>query len=426
MKFFLTLLVVFYIAPGRVEALPKFSLKEKVRCYECHYNRNGGGPLNLKGKYFSQQGSLEGYEAGAKTMVAVAKPKAPVAVSKASKKVSEKEVPPSIRKGLPPEEEVSTVLSKARTEENLLSRTSLGAEIVLSYLSSERGGDPQNFYLMRAEPLVTTRVTDHFLTVFGYNFAVPVLTAYGLVNANDYYLQLGSFHIPFGIDYLDYNNVAATLIKENFDLALDTRDVGLEFGYKKDFYARFAFMNGARDPRERPTLRPSFDRDIGFVADVGYEGLFVEVPFMLGSSLLTERRIPPGLPKRGIVSNPTTGEKAMTLVWESYGQFTYKRFGMLGEFAFTRNTPIKNDQAFGFYLKPYLDIKDHWDLAFRAELFGRDRKFLGDSHLRLVLSSQYRFSKYLSIEPMYRFNLELGNVQRVRNNDAILLLSMKF
>jgi hypothetical protein len=43
---------------------------------------------------------------------------------------------------------------------------------------------------MKAEPLVTTQVTENFLTVFGYNLATPVLTAYGQYNKDPFYIQL--------------------------------------------------------------------------------------------------------------------------------------------------------------------------------------------------------------------------------------------
>src|SRR3989338_6998122 len=408
-------------------ALPKFSLQEKKRCYECHYNRNGGGPLNQKGKYFSRNGSLKNYAedvqkyAQAKPVIRVAEKK-PVLLHKP--KVKKEKVK------APPEEEKPVVVSTVEQtfpEETLLSQTSVSGDLVLSYLYSEKRNDPQNFYLVRAEPLITTQVTENFLTVFGYNFAVPVLTAYGQVSRDALYAQLGSFHLPFGIDFLDYNNTAATLIKEHYDLALDTRDVGVEVGYKKDFYARMSLTNGARQPRKRPDPEPEFARDIAVILDAGYQGLFFEVPFLLGMSFLTERRMPPGLPQRGVISDPTTAKRSRTSILEWYGQLNYKKFGMLGEFAFGWNTPVRGDESFGFYVKPYYAFRPNWDFAFRAELFGQERLLLGESRFRMVLSSKYQFSKYVSLEPMYRFNLEFGNhIVDERNNDAMLLLSMKF
>ena len=215
---------------------------------------------------------------------------------------------------------------------------------------------------MKAEPSVTTQVTENFLTVFGYNFSAPLLTAYGQYSWDKFYVQLGSFHIPVGLDLLDYNNTVSTLIKENYDLALDTRDVGFEVGIRQDFYLRGAVVNGARQPRQRPTLRPTFDRDLGYVLDGGYNGLFFALPFQLGTSLLVERRIPPGLPVRGIPSDPVTGARTLTWILDMYGQFTYHNFNMMGEFTFGHDTPVAGDRSYGFYLRHSYSISDRWSV----------------------------------------------------------------
>ncbi|HBQ21210.1 MAG: hypothetical protein A2Z91_00325 [Deltaproteobacteria bacterium GWA2_38_16] len=400
-------------------ALPKYSLQEKKRCYSCHFNKNGGGPLNKEGKYYSEHRSFEPLSEKVVKKVIVAKKEQPQK-EKTKKEAVEKVIP-----------EVEIIEEKpsvvAVREVTLLDKTNLSADISMAFMVSESKTDPQNFYLMKAEPLVTTQVAKNFLTVFGYNFAAPILTAYGQYSFGKSYVQLGSFHIPFGLDVLDYNNVISTYIKENYDLALDTRDVGVEIGSREDFYGRVVIANGARDPRDRSALiRPSFDRDLGYLIDGGYQGIFYTVPFLLGASYLVEKRIPPGLPVRGIPSNPTSGLRAVTQLFGLYGQLNYKKFGMLGEFAFGRHTPVRGDRSYGFYLKPFYNIQNNWNAALRAELFARDRQFLGDSLMRYVLSTEYQFSKYVSIEPMYRINLELGNLAHVKNNDAIVLLAMKF
>lgn len=412
MKYFILLLwfsVIFWnINAG---ALPKFSLREKKRCYHCHFNQNGGGPLNSLGKYYSQNRSFEGYREGIVKFAAKEK----VAV------VTKKEIKPEKTKIVETSREI---ISKEET--TLFERTTLGADIVLSFLINEERVAPQNFFLMKAEPLVTTQVTDHFLTVFGYNLAAPFLTAYGQYTWDPHYIQIGSFRIPFGLDFLDYNNVAATLIKEQYDLGLDTRDVGIEIGARRDFYGRVAIVNGAREPRERPTLRPTFDRDLGYVFDLGYQGIFYEIPFLLGASFLSERRIPPGEPIKGIPSNPPLGKRSVTHIIDLYGQLGYKDFSLLGEFTFGRNTPHRTDRSYGFYVKSSYNIYPYWIVSIRGELFALDRRFLEDNRMRFVVATEYYFSKYIFLEPMYRMNVELGNVPQTRNNEFIALLNMKF
>src|SRR3989338_4769088 len=82
MKLLPPLLVLFFLfITSSVFALPKYSLKEKKRCYVCHFNKNGGGPLNKEGKYYSQHRSFEGYKA---TLAKVIQPKP---VEKASPKI---------------------------------------------------------------------------------------------------------------------------------------------------------------------------------------------------------------------------------------------------------------------------------------------------------------------------------------------------
>ncbi|MBI3017783.1 MAG: hypothetical protein HYY62_07330 [Deltaproteobacteria bacterium] len=421
------LLFLFLFSSFSAQALPKFSLKEKKRCYVCHFNKNGGGPLNKEGKYYSQHRSFEGYKATlAKAAqpkpVEKALPKIIIAKKEESKKTeAPKKVPEVI------EEKVSTRPEpEIKKEESLLDWTSLSADLLSAFLWSEKGSDPQSFYLMKAEPSVTVQVAKDFLTVFGYNFATPLLTAYGQYSWDKFYAQLGSFHVPMGLDLLDYNNVVATLIKENYDLALDTRDVGIEAGIRQDFYGRVAIMNGARAPRQRPTLRPTFDRDLGYVVDGGYNGLFFALPFQLGTSLLVERRIPPGLPVRGVPSDPATGGRVLTWILDMYGQFTYRDFNMMGEFTFGHNTPVQGDHSYGFYLRPSYNIFNYWSVSVRGELFSQDRNFLSDNRARLVLASEYQFSKYISLEPMFRLNTESGTVGSENNNDATVLLSMKF
>src|SRR3989338_2655740 len=85
------ILVSFLFSSFSVHALPKFSLKEKKRCYVCHFNKNGGGPLNKEGKYYSQHRSFEGYKA---TLAKVVQPKpvkkAPPKIIIAKKETSKK------------------------------------------------------------------------------------------------------------------------------------------------------------------------------------------------------------------------------------------------------------------------------------------------------------------------------------------------
>src|SRR3989338_6013758 len=428
MKLLPPLLVLFFLfITSSVFALPKYSLKEKKRCYVCHFNKNGGGPLNKEGKYYSQHRNFEGYKA---TLAKVIRP-GPIEKTLPKVIVAKKETPkkPETPKKVPEviEEKVEARPPvEIKKEETLLDRTSLSADLLSSFLGSEKSNDPQGFYLMKAEPSVTTQITENFLTVFGYNFSAPLLTAYGQYSWDKFYVELGSFHVPMGLDLLDYNNVVATLIKENYDLALDTRDVGFEVGVRQDFYARVAIVNGARQPRQRPTLRPPFDRDLGYVLDGGYNGLFFALPFQLGTSLLVERRIPPGLPVRGIPSDPVTGARTLTWILDMYGQFTYHNFNMMGEFTFGHDTPVAGDRSYGFYLRPSYSISDRWSVSVRGELFSQDRHFLSDNRARLVLSSEYQFSKYVSLEPLLRWNEESGTVASENNNDAIVLLSMKF
>ncbi len=432
MKFLPPILGLFlFLQASSVWALPKYSLKEKKRCYVCHFNKNGGGPLNKEGKYYSQHRSFEGFKTALAKVtqpkpIEKTPPKVIVAKKETGKKTESKKVPEVL--GKEKEEKVATGPEpEIKKEESLLDRTSLSADLLSALLASEKSSDPQAFYLMKAEPSVTVQVTKDFLTVFGYNFATPLLTAYGQYSWDKiYYVQLGSFHIPVGLDLLDYNNVVATLIKEHYDLALDTRDVGVEVGIRQDFYARVAVVNGARQPRQRPTLRPTFDRDLGYVLDGGYNGFFFALPFQLGTSFLLERRIPPGLPVRGVPSDPTTGARVLTWILDMYGQFTYHDFNMMGEFTFGHNTPVQGDRSYGFYLRPSYNIYNYWNVSVRGELFSQDRDFLSDNRARLVLASEYQFSKYISIEPMIRLNTENGTIASENNNDAIVLLSMKF
>ena len=419
------LFVTFFFYSSFLFALPKYSLSEKKRCYECHYNKKGGGPLNEKGKYYSRYRSLKGpEEEKVKVAKVVTPPPAPPKIM-VSKKEKEKEKEKAKIVPVEKHEETTAKVIAQKEEAYLFENTRLSANILFSYLSSDQNSGPNNFFLMKAEPLITTEVTNNFHTVFGYNFAAPLLTAYGQFNLENYYVQLGSFHLPFGLDSLDHNNVVSTLIKENYDVTLDTRDIGVEAGYEKDFFLRGAILNGAREPRQRPTLLASFDRNPGFVVNGGYEGIALKVPFLLGSSYLYERRIPPGKVLRG---RPPMSTETISNTWilNLYGQLAYEAFALLGEFAYGRNTPFVGDRSFGFYLRPSYNILKNWSIATRGELFARDRHFLQDSWLRLVLSSEYYFSKYASIEPMFRLNYESGNVPNVRDNEFILLVSMNF
>lgn len=394
-------------------ALPKFSLEQKKRCNYCHFNKKGGGPLNERGNFYGLHRNFEGYREVITKVIpeeekAPAKP--PVVV------VEEIKIP-------------TPVISKVEEKKKALSlfeRTKLSANMLLAFILNGNKSGPNNFFLMRAEPQVTTRVTPHFLTVFGYNFATPVLTAYGQYEWQDWYLQMGSFHIPFGLDDRDYNNVVSTLIKEHYDLALDTRDIGMEVGYAQDWFFRVALTNGAREPRERPTIRPSFDRNLGFVVNTGYEGIAFQIPFLLGVSLLYERRVPPGVARRGEPPRGTGEDTFATAILNFYGELSWNAFTLLGEMAYGRHTPFPGDRSLGFYVRPSLRINDHWDVAARFELFANDRLFLGDSRARYVVSSEYHFSKYASVEPMVRWNHEWGAVQGVDDNEAMILMHARF
>ena len=126
MRFVLPFLVLFlFFEVSSVFALPKYSLKEKKRCYVCHFNKNGGGPLNKEGKYYSQHRSFEGYKA------MLAKEKAPPKVIVAKKSETSKKVPEVTqeRGGVKPPVEV-------KKEETLLDRTSLSADLLSSFLVS--------------------------------------------------------------------------------------------------------------------------------------------------------------------------------------------------------------------------------------------------------------------------------------------------
>ena len=185
-------------------------------------------------------------------------------------------------------------------------------------------------------------------------------------------------------------------------------------------------MNGARQPRERPTLQPSFDHNLGSVVNGGYEGIALQVPFLLGASVLYERRIPPGDVMRGRPPRPSNTSRENTAILNLYGQLAYEAFSLLGEFAYGKNTPHIGDRSFGFYLRPSYNIFNDWSVAFRAELFALDRLFLRDNRTRYVFSTEYHFSKYASIEPMVRINQEHGTVRKVNDNEAIVLMNMNF
>lgn len=418
--------VVFSI---RVYALPKYSLQEKKRCHECHYNKKGGGPLNGKGKFYSQNRTLTGYLATVAKVSAEKKKEGIKPVTKKAReevKVEEKKKPIEEEMAPSPERFAPSKVVIERKEATLLDRTHLSASLLLSYLLSEDSSGPNSFYFMRAEPMVTTQVTKSFQTVFGYNFAAPLLTAYGQFNIEDFYIQIGSFHLPFGIDTFDYNNITSTLVKEHYDLTLDTRDIGFEMGYEKDWFLRGAVINGAREPRERPTLLPSFDRHLGYVINGGYQGIAFQVPFLLGASVLYENRVPPGDVVRGRPPRPLTTVRKRTAILNVYGELDYGGFSLLGESTYGLQTPHAGDRSFGFYLRPSYNVRDDWNVAVRGEIFARDRLFLSDSFWRLVFSSEYHFSKYASIEPILRLNYEAGVVKDVHDHEFITLVHMQF
>jgi hypothetical protein len=391
--FFVGLLYV-----SEVFALPKFSLEQKKRCDYCHFNKKGGGPLNERGTFYGRNRNFGGYEE-------------------------------AIAKVIPEEEKTPVVVAKKGEKKkvvSLLERTKLSADMLLAFIAGENELGPNDFFLMRAEPLVTTGVTSRLRTVFGYNFATPFLTAYGQYNWSDWYVQFGSFHIPFGLDEMDYNNVVSSLIKEQYDLTLDTRDIGVEAGYEKEWFFRLAVINGAREPRERPTLRPSFDRHLGYVVNGGYQGITFNIPFLLGVSLLYERRVPPGSVERGLPPRGSGNDTFATAIMNFYGELNWRAFTFLGEMAYGRHTPFPGDRSFGFYVMPSVRINDHWDVAARFDLFANDRLFLGDSRVRYVVSTEYHFSKYASLEPMLRLNDELGTTEEVDDNEAIVLMHVRF
>ncbi|MCH7911164.1 MAG: hypothetical protein IIB38_16315 [Candidatus Hydrogenedentes bacterium] len=198
-------------------------------------------------------------------------------------------------------------------------------------------------------------------------------------------------------------------------MTLDTRDIGVEVGYMKDFFLKAAITNGARAPRVRPTLLPTFDRNLGFVVNGGYQGVALAVPFLLGASYLYERRVPPGAVVKGVPPAPVATGRQPTWLVNLYGQFNVGDFSMLGEFAYGRHTPFVDDNSFGFYIRSAYNILDHWSISGRVGLFARDRNFLSDNLTRYVISSEYHFSKYASIEPMIRLNREQGP-ERLRRN----------
>lgn len=429
-QFSILVLWIIFVWPNGAYSLPRYSLEEKIRCYECHYNKKGGGPLNNRGSYYNQNRTLKGYRTSISEIAKrIAKPS--VTISKKgliAKKEKEKPIKKEVEQK--PSEVVEIIPEPTTrvmtTQPTLLDRTHLSADMILSFLINEDKTGPNDFYFMKAEPLVTTQVSESFLTVFGYNFAAPLLTAYGQFSSESAYIQFGSFHVPFGIDTLDYNNVTSTLVKEHYDLTLDTRDVGVEMGYEQDWFLRGAIVNGAREPRARPTLLPSFDRNLGYVINGGYQGIALQVPFLLGASVLYERRVPPGDVHRGNPPRPSMNDSKATAILNLYGQLSYETFSLLGEFAYGRHTPHAGDRSFGFYLRPSYNIYDDWGVAFRGELFARDRLFLKDSWIRFVLSSEYHFSIYASIEPQLRLNYESGNVKEVHDNEIITLVHMKF
>ncbi|MFC2075317.1 hypothetical protein ACFLRA_03495 [Bdellovibrionota bacterium] len=464
MKIPLILSILFILPPGVVHALPAYSLRERIRCGQCHVNKAGGGPRNPRGVFFSKNNTLKGFKepgvitkppvvvaAGPRRIKKITKPaKIVVARAKVPKKVTPppakppKKPPVVIAKKPPAPPPVQ--VTKLEPTTPWTDRVQWGGDIRMWFNGSRADGAPKKFGLDQVEPSVSIDVNPAINVVFAYNFANPLLTAYGqylFPHVEDAYLKVGSFHAPIGLPYVDHT----ALLKDRYDIGVDTRDVGIEVGYSKDLNVQLAFVNGGREPN-RFGLPPFLvaDEDYGAIGNISYRSLFGEIPFLIGSSVVFERRVPPGIYPPGEIpivripgTNPPYGEsslenediRANTFIWDFYFHAQIQQIDLLGEIAFGQNTPyvILDDpkDSMAFFGEIRYRLNDKWRFAFRYDHFIEDRQFLGTFVQRFVPSVRWQFAEYASVGLLYRNTSLKGNAipfltaPRAQNDNILLL-----
>ncbi len=396
-------LLICCLYPFSALSTERFSLKENTNCTACHYNPSGGGPLNIKGRYyqrhdFSLGGFLEYLTALKETLK--------------KRKTGGAGIP-----GV-----VTTALDRLSLQGSV--RTSF-----TQTLNREPNVIRDNFDLLDATMAMGMKIHDKLNII--YTMELNNLHASDVFIKADgpfgTYLQIGRFTTPFGLNSDD----PTIMVRSLYGLQYFLKDIGGIIGYyESGFFTNFCLLNGFRhfSPASQgmntigdPFKELSATANIGFQipdAIIGISGL-IETTGNIGDSRgdtetllaayaslsLFERlhlsgEVDLGL-KKGIGTGSRFGlrpDSSPRPVKTATASFVEPFYGKI--------SPRFGEQSFGAFAKLTFDVMPKtWDLSMQYDMLSGNIEYLGDAPIRLTWASKFWFWNNFSIEPQFKLNI---------------------
>ncbi len=382
----------------------QYALKENLNCTACHYSPAGGGPLNIKGRYYNRQGfTLEGFAEYLATL---------------QKLVKERKT----EKGSVTGQLITTALEK-------LSIQGIVRTLFKQTIDREPDVKKDNFDLLDATMVLGLSVHDKLNIIYA-----PELNN---LHAGDVFItgegpwgtfvQVGRFTPPFGLTSDD----PTIMVRSLYGLQYFLKDIGATVGYDQHgFFTNLSVLNAFRhfSPASEGLngIGDPF-RGMGMTANIGFHMYH----FIFGLSALYEVT---GDANRD--RDETDSESLFALYSSlSWGKFRLSgevdlglnkgigvrnRAGIEPDFSphpvrastasfvdpfFGKISPNFAKKSFGAFAKASVDIlPNKWDISAQYDTLSGNIKFLGDAPIRVTLATKYWPWRNFSVEPQYKRN----------------------
>lgn len=403
-KYSLVFFVLFLSIPTL--ATERYALQENANCTACHYNPSGGGPLNIKGRYYQRHDlSLEGFT----------------------------EYLASLKETLKKKKEVeSGTPTTAGIVYTALDRLSIQGSVRSSFtytFNRQLNVARDNFDLLDATLAFGMKVHEKLNIIYATELnnlhaSDVFIKADG---PNGTFLQIGQFTTPYGLNSDD----PTIMVRSLYGLQYFLKDIGVIIGYQQSgFFLNGSILNGYRhfssasqgiDAIGDPFRGVSVTGNIGFqtthmilgtsglietTGNVGDSHADTEALMALYASLsLLDRlhlsgEIDFGF-KKGIGTGSRTGlrpDSSPRPVKTAASSFVEPFYGKI--------SPQFGNQSMGAFGKlTYELIPKKWDIAAQYDMLSGNANFLGDAPIRITGSSKVWFWKNFSIEPQFKYNL---------------------
>lgn len=405
-------------------AKEQYALKEGLNCVSCHYNPSGGGPLNIKGRYYERHDlSLDGYKeylVSLKQMLDQQKDKKSEAgdfISSALERISLQGKIRTLFKYT-----VNRLRDVARDNFDLFDSTATFGFQVHNQLT-----------LVYTTELNTLHASDAYITGPG---------PFGS------FFRIGQFTAPFGLTVEDHT----IMVRSLYGLSYYLKDTGLMFGVvNKGIFANASILNAFRQLSDASSGTNSIGdpfRGLGVIGNIGYQGsnyivgmsgLFEttgeknqgdsteEALVALFSSISFGRlhlsgEIDWGFDKgigTGIQSTFEKDESALPVRTTS-AEYVEPFWGKIT----SRGRPF-GDISFGAFAKlTYELLPKKWDTSVQYDMLTGNFQFIGDAPVRITGAMKYYPWKNFSIEPQFKYNITPNHATanaKNRNKHQVLI-----